>query len=43
MNNIGLACIFICTYTFLQCGVVTSSAMPLLAALPNRKMIDNKY
>ena len=36
----------LCTYTFIQgleCVVVISSTMSWLTALPNRRVIDNKY
>ena len=48
MKNIGLACNYIYMYIYihiqgLECGVVISSTMSWLAALPNRRVIDNKY
>ena len=43
MKNIALACIYMYHIKDLECGVVILRTMSWLAALQNRRVIDNKY
>ena len=43
MKNIALASIYMYHIQDLECGVVILSTMSWLAALQNRRVIDNKY